>query len=1233
MDFLSQMQATPVQSGGPSQGLFEPSPAVTARASSQPDFAALLQSLRDAKSSSLASEALSSSFDSLTGQADYLALCLAPGETPDGTPLPADAAYTADPAAPTLDSLANSVQTSASPALVTPSSPVAPLRGAECENPCGAAAPFPRGRGTLAPVGKNSADKTTIGDSKRASSLVRRSRSGKAKPAGEQDVTRLTQPLSLVVALASQQYNSLQPTPWSEAWGELSADSAAIPPEASENGQELTTGASTRSAGGARKKILDLPIAAHAVPQSDLGTGLLTAPFVSSADGQATSAGVASDTDANLPIAVSFEPLVEGQGLSTGVTFTTPVVDASLPMDVRRESLAGPTGPSTEASSEPVVFSAPRRAERQVDAMTLSSGLAAATVAGGELNQGTSPATPSQLTPSEAGRDVVKAPLESLASGNLDTQVVSATATDTAQDDGAVASLASASAANQVARLDSLVIEPTLGVSAIKQPHSTPSSIGALSEPLLSSIEAPTAVSLQDWPLSASIGVQSAALSSLSTDSATRRQGFQTATSLGGSDLRELVVNPEAEPAFTAQSIAGRAQVASVDIPGERAPSSNPSPSEGSISGPGGQGDYGRGVRQSVQSSHSDAKVSSSFERLFAERQYSRNLPSQSNEGGVGSARISIIKKDDSPFVVSSSLATSGLTFVPSENVGSGVVAAPPVGASADLPSAGAPQVTVMPSAGAAQVTVAPSAGAPQVTVAPSAGAAQITVAPSAGAPQVTVAPSAGAPQVAVTPSAEAPQVAVTPSAGAAQVAVAPSAEAAQVTVAPSAEAPQVAVMPSAGAAQITVAPSAGAPQVTVAPSAGAAQITVAPSVGAPQVTVAPSTGAPQVTVAPSAGAAQVAVTPSAGTPTAGSAEVAITPTAAVAVTPTARPTRPVNGTVQPTAMPAQVADIPVIVTAQPEPKDTTKPRGGPPVVEVDIPEAGESAFVLRSPALSAALEVEAASNAIDLQPGEPRESRLDRELASPSKEASILLNIHATVPGVYGAAPTSTKPESQGLSVEAQGGARRDQHESQGRSAPVESGHAAQVLVDPSSVPSSQGRAPIMADPTASTLALTTTTLEDSLEAIRVQIKRNLGVEASRPREIEIDLHPAHLGQIKLQVSLRSDGMLDSTLRTSNPEVAEHLSHHVGSMREQLSQEGVPMRSFTVKLESGHPSLTGGQGQSSAGNHSSSGFQSFRQNFRHFSERGGSTSEGELPIQSVSGPSRHGTSVLSWRV
>ena len=33
--------------------------------------------------------------------------------------------------------------------LVTPSPPVAPLRGAECENPCGAAAPFPRGRGTL----------------------------------------------------------------------------------------------------------------------------------------------------------------------------------------------------------------------------------------------------------------------------------------------------------------------------------------------------------------------------------------------------------------------------------------------------------------------------------------------------------------------------------------------------------------------------------------------------------------------------------------------------------------------------------------------------------------------------------------------------------------------------------------------------------------------------------------------------------------------------------------------------------------------------------------------------------------------------------------------------------------------------------------------------------------------------------------------------------------------------
>ena len=33
--------------------------------------------------------------------------------------------------------------------LVTPTPPVAPLRGAECENPCGAAAPSPRGMGTL----------------------------------------------------------------------------------------------------------------------------------------------------------------------------------------------------------------------------------------------------------------------------------------------------------------------------------------------------------------------------------------------------------------------------------------------------------------------------------------------------------------------------------------------------------------------------------------------------------------------------------------------------------------------------------------------------------------------------------------------------------------------------------------------------------------------------------------------------------------------------------------------------------------------------------------------------------------------------------------------------------------------------------------------------------------------------------------------------------------------------
>ncbi|CAN0464690.1 unnamed protein product, partial [Phaeothamnion confervicola] len=102
---------------------------------------------------------------------------------------------------------------------------------------------------------------------------------------------------------------------------------------------------------------------------------------------------------------------------------------------------------------------------------------------------------------------------------------------------------------------------------------------------------------------------------------------------------------------------------------------------------------------------------------------------------------------------------------------------------------------------------------------------------------------------------------------------------------------------------------------------------------------------------------------------------------------------------------------------------------------------------------------------------------------------------------------------------------------------------------------------------------------LEGSLEIVKAALRKNLEVAAGRPRQIDIDLHPAHLGQVKIQVSLEADGYLNSTLQVSSPEVAEHLTRHLTQFTRQLQNEGVPFQTPVVKVDTSQSFQSGAQG------------------------------------------------------
>lgn len=90
-----------------------------------------------------------------------------------------------------------------------------------------------------------------------------------------------------------------------------------------------------------------------------------------------------------------------------------------------------------------------------------------------------------------------------------------------------------------------------------------------------------------------------------------------------------------------------------------------------------------------------------------------------------------------------------------------------------------------------------------------------------------------------------------------------------------------------------------------------------------------------------------------------------------------------------------------------------------------------------------------------------------------------------------------------------------------------------------------------------------TTTSMEDIMEQVTENLKVNMKEDLT---EMEMQLHPASLGNVKIQVAAR-DGVITANFTTQNETVKEVLESQIVQLKEQMNEQGIKVEAVEVTV------------------------------------------------------------------
>ena len=91
------------------------------------------------------------------------------------------------------------------------------------------------------------------------------------------------------------------------------------------------------------------------------------------------------------------------------------------------------------------------------------------------------------------------------------------------------------------------------------------------------------------------------------------------------------------------------------------------------------------------------------------------------------------------------------------------------------------------------------------------------------------------------------------------------------------------------------------------------------------------------------------------------------------------------------------------------------------------------------------------------------------------------------------------------------------------------------------------------------------TTNMEDIYEQVSESIKLNMKEDIT---EMEMSLHPASLGNVKIQISAK-DGMITANFTTQNEEVKNAIETQLVELKERMNEQGIKVEAVEVTVES----------------------------------------------------------------
>lgn len=93
--------------------------------------------------------------------------------------------------------------------------------------------------------------------------------------------------------------------------------------------------------------------------------------------------------------------------------------------------------------------------------------------------------------------------------------------------------------------------------------------------------------------------------------------------------------------------------------------------------------------------------------------------------------------------------------------------------------------------------------------------------------------------------------------------------------------------------------------------------------------------------------------------------------------------------------------------------------------------------------------------------------------------------------------------------------------------------------------------------------LEYTTTSMDEIIEQVTESLKMTMKEEVT---EMEMQLHPASLGNVKIQVAAR-DGVITANFTTQNEQVKQALETQVVALKEQMQEQGIKVEAVEVTV------------------------------------------------------------------